>query len=93
MATAAGRPCRGRSLPSELGPEARAGLKVFTSLGGAVVGFILAWKGIMVTLDYFRRGVTVIGILNTPQFLLMAIIPIGGTAAAAGIYTADLAFI
>jgi len=59
-------------------PRTRAGFKAITYLGGAVVGFILAWKGILVTVDYFRRGVTLMGILDTPQFLLIAIIPIGG---------------
>jgi C4-dicarboxylate transporter, DctQ subunit len=63
---------------SKLGTRARAALDVFTSLGGAVIGFILAWKGALVTLDYFRRDVTVIGILDTPQYLLLAIIPVGG---------------
>jgi len=63
---------------SHLDPKRRSLLRAITSVGGVVVGFILAWKGALVTLDYFRRGVTVMGILNTPQFLLMAIIPIGG---------------
>ena len=61
-----------------LNPRVRAGLKTVTSLGGAIVGFVLAWKGSLVTVDYFQRDVTAIGILNTPQFLLMGIIPIGG---------------
>jgi TRAP-type C4-dicarboxylate transport system permease small subunit len=61
-----------------LNPRVRAALKSATSLGGAVVGFVLAWKGSLVTVDYFQRDVTAIGILNTPQFLLMGIIPIGG---------------
>ena len=61
-----------------LKPRVRAAFKAITSLGGAVVGFILAWKGSLVTVDYFQRDVTAIGILNTPQFLLMGIIPIGG---------------
>ncbi|MBM4350404.1 MAG: TRAP transporter small permease [Deltaproteobacteria bacterium] len=63
---------------SHLSPKTKAVFKSLTSIGGAVVGFILAWKGALVTLDYFRRGVTPMGILNTPQFLLMAIIPVGG---------------
>jgi len=50
----------------------------FTSLGGLAVGLVLAWKGTAVTIDYFQRDVTVIGILNTPQYVLMGIIPIGG---------------
>lgn len=61
-----------------LKPRGRAAFKTITSLGGAVVGFILAWKGSLVTVDYFQRDVTAIGILNTPQFLLIGIIPIGG---------------
>jgi C4-dicarboxylate transporter DctQ subunit len=62
---------------SRLSPSARTGLDAFTSLGGVIVGLILAWKGFFITLDYFHRHVTVIGILNTPQYLLMAVIPLG----------------
>lgn len=61
-----------------LKPRTSAGFRAVTSVGGAVVGFVLAWKGTLVTIDYFRRGVTLMSILNTPQFLLIAIIPIGG---------------
>ncbi len=63
---------------THLSPKRKAVFKSLTSIGGASVGFILTWKGALVTIDYFRRGVTTMGILNTPQFLLMAIIPIGG---------------
>jgi TRAP-type C4-dicarboxylate transport system permease small subunit len=59
-------------------PRIRAGFKAVTYVGGAVVGFVLFWKGLLVTLDSYQRGVTVIGILNTPQFLLVGIIPVGG---------------
>lgn len=59
-------------------PRTKALFKGITSLGGAAVGFVLAWKGCLVTIDYFERGVTVMGILNTPQYLLIGIIPIGG---------------
>jgi C4-dicarboxylate transporter DctQ subunit len=61
-----------------LPPRAKAVFKGITSFGGAIVGLILAWKGTAVTIDYFQRKVIVIGILDTPQFLLMAIIPLGG---------------
>lgn len=61
-----------------LNPKTKAAFKSLTSIGGAVVGLILAWKGSLVTFDYFNRGVATMGILNTPQFLLMAIIPVGG---------------
>ncbi len=36
-----------------LKPRSLAVLKTVTSLGGALVGFILAWKGALVTVDYF----------------------------------------
>ncbi len=63
---------------SNLRPKVRASLQAITSLGGVVVGFILTWKGALVTLDFYQRGVTMMGILSTPQCLLLAIIPIGG---------------
>jgi TRAP-type C4-dicarboxylate transport system permease small subunit len=59
-------------------PRVRSGFKAVTYIGGAVVGFVLFWKGLLVTIDSYQRGVTVIGILNTPQFLLVGIIPVGG---------------
>ncbi len=61
-----------------LSPKRRAVLRSVTSVGGAIVGFVLTWKGILITIDYFRRGVMAMDILNTPQYLLMAIIPVGG---------------
>jgi len=59
-------------------PRTKAVFKAITFVGGAVVGFILTWKGALVTIDYFQRNVMVMGILDTPQFLLIGIIPIGG---------------
>lgn len=61
-----------------LSPKQRRVLRSVTSVGGATVGFVLTWKGILITIDYFRRGVMAMDILNTPQYLLMAIIPVGG---------------
>lgn len=63
---------------SRMSNRTTALLDGFTSLGGLAVGLVLAWKGTAVTIDYFQRDVTVIGILNTPQYVLMGIIPIGG---------------
>ena len=59
-------------------PRTRAAFKAITFLGGVLVALILTWKGALVTIDYFKRDVLVLGILNTPQFLLIGIIPIGG---------------
>ena len=63
---------------SHLSHKQKAVLRSVTSVGGATVGFVLTWKGALITIDYFRRGVMAMDILNTPQYLLMAIIPIGG---------------
>jgi len=63
---------------NHLSSKQMALFKSATSVAGALVGFILTWKGTLVTLDNFTRGVVTMGILNTPQFLLIAIIPIGG---------------
>lgn len=60
------------------GERTRAGFKAVTSLAGIVVGCVLLIKGGMVTWDSYERGVTVMGILNTPQVFLMLIIPVGG---------------
>jgi TRAP-type C4-dicarboxylate transport system permease small subunit len=65
-------------LTGTLRPRRRAAFKAVTSVGGAAVSLVLAWKGAAVTVDYYLRKVTVIGILDTPQFLLMGVIPIGG---------------
>jgi len=64
-------------LTAVLNPGSARVSRLSTSLGGAVVGFVLAWKALWSRWTIFR-GVIAIGILNTPQFLLMGIIPIGG---------------
>jgi C4-dicarboxylate transporter, DctQ subunit len=60
-----------------LSPRRRALLKAATSVCGAFASIILTWKGAAVTIDYFVRKVTAIGILDIPQYLLMGVIPIG----------------
>jgi TRAP-type C4-dicarboxylate transport system permease small subunit len=64
-------------LTGALAPRRRAAFKAASSVCGAAVSLVLAWKGTAVTLDYFSRKVTVIGILNVPQYLLMGVIPLG----------------
>lgn len=66
-------------LTGALSPRRRALLKAATSVCGALASIILAWKGTAVTLDYFVRKVTVIGILNIPQYLLIGVIPVGAS--------------
>ncbi len=50
-----------------LKPRTSAGFKAVTSLAGALVGFVLAWKGSLVTIDYYQRGVTLMSILEHPS--------------------------
>ncbi|MBN1548851.1 MAG: TRAP transporter small permease [Syntrophaceae bacterium] len=63
---------------SNLKPRTAAGLRAVTSIVGALVSLVLAWQGSVVTIDYYQRDVTVIGILNTPQWMLLTVIPLGG---------------
>jgi TRAP-type C4-dicarboxylate transport system permease small subunit len=65
-------------LVGRLSPRPQAALKALTSVFGAAVGFVLAFNGTRVTLDYYHREVTSLGILNTPQYLLLMVIPLGG---------------
>lgn len=62
----------------KLNPKARSVMDVITSLFGLAVALILTWQGLAVTVDNFRRQVTVANVLNTPQFLLIGVIPLGG---------------
>ena len=63
---------------SNLKPRTAAGFRAVTSIAGALVSLVLAWQGAVVAIDYFQRDVTVMGILNTPQWLLLGVIPLGG---------------
>jgi len=63
---------------SNLKPRTAAGFRAVSSIFGALVSLVLAWQGSVVTIDYFQRDVTAMGILNTPQWLLLAVMPLGG---------------
>lgn len=65
-------------LVDALKPRAKEVLLGATSVLGALVGVLLVWQGTAVTLSMLRRGVRVTNILDTPQWLLMVIIPISG---------------
>jgi TRAP-type C4-dicarboxylate transport system permease small subunit len=60
------------------GPRTAAAAKAITSLFGAAVGLVLTWNGALVTVDQFQRAATTFGVLNTPQWLLTGVIPLGG---------------
>lgn len=63
---------------NNLKPRTAAGFRAVTSIAGALVSLVLAWQGAVVTIDYFQRDVTVMGILNTPEWMLLGVIPLGG---------------
>jgi TRAP-type C4-dicarboxylate transport system permease small subunit len=65
-------------LIAKLGPRGRRVFDVCTSVLGMVVGFVLLWRGAIVTLDFYSRGIKVFNILATPRYVLMAVIPVGG---------------
>ncbi len=65
-------------LVDALKPRAKEVLLGATSVLGALVGLLLVWQGTAVTVGMLRRGVRVTNILDTPQWLLMVIIPISG---------------
>ncbi len=61
-----------------LKPPARARLLGVTAVLGTIVSLIIFWWGLVITIDLARRNVLVTNILETPQWLLMLIIPVGG---------------
>ena len=61
-----------------LKPQARATILGVTSIIGTLVSLVIVIWGTVITADLFKRDVTVTNILETPQWLLMVIIPIGG---------------
>lgn len=55
----------------------RENLHILTSFVGGIVMLAYAYFGGMVTLDYFKRGVSALESLKTPMFLILMVIPIG----------------
>jgi TRAP-type C4-dicarboxylate transport system permease small subunit len=51
---------------------------MITSITGFVICSTIFWYGIKVTLDNYQRNITVINMLATPKFILLAVIPLGG---------------
>jgi TRAP-type C4-dicarboxylate transport system permease small subunit len=64
-------------LISKLGPRARRVFDTVTSVFGLVVALVLLWRGVLVTIDFYARGMKVFNILATPQYILLAVIPVG----------------
>ena len=62
---------------NRLSPKVQGLLNVVTSILGVVVCAILAWFSGQATWDSFRHGVTILGGIDYPKFIILAPIPIG----------------
>ncbi len=60
-----------------LSPKTRAGLNMIISLLVGALCLIMAYSGVVTTLDVYRRGVFTVTILEAPLALLVAVIPLG----------------
>lgn len=62
---------------SRLSSRARAVMNIITSIIAAVCCLVVTWYGVVVTWEYFQGGHYIWGVLRTPTFLVLAIIPMG----------------
>ncbi len=60
-----------------LGPRMQFLLGLITGLAAAIACLILFWFSLEVTLDSFQRGVVLRRVLQVPQYVLLAVIPLG----------------
>ena len=60
-----------------VGPRGRRGLDVLAAVLGLFVTGILTWRGIIVTADVAERGLRLWNVLQTPQWMLVVVIPLG----------------
>lgn len=64
-------------LLNRLNPRAQALLNMITSILCTIGCLIITWYGVRVTWDYFRSGYYFSTPLETPQFVILCVIPIG----------------
>ncbi|MBI2860771.1 MAG: TRAP transporter small permease [Chloroflexi bacterium] len=57
--------------------KSQAIVNMVASLVGAIVCLVIAWYGVKVTWESYQLGVRMLTELRTPQFLTVAIIPVG----------------
>jgi TRAP-type C4-dicarboxylate transport system permease small subunit len=62
---------------NRLNPRHRFFLNVSTSIVGAIIFAVLTWYGAKTTWVYYKMGYWMPTTLETPKFLVLAIIPIG----------------
>jgi TRAP-type C4-dicarboxylate transport system permease small subunit len=64
-------------LLNRMGRRKRNRVTAATSLLGCGVLLVLAYYGTLITVDYYRRNVPTIKYLKIPEFLVIAVIPLG----------------
>lgn len=62
---------------NKLEPNVRAISNIITSILGALVCLALTWFGTWVTIESFQLGYAMSSELETPEFIILSIIPIG----------------
>lgn len=60
-----------------LGPRLRFFADAITTTVATVVCVVLFWFSLGVTVESYQRGVTLMKILQVPEYLLLAVIPLG----------------
>ncbi len=64
-------------LVNRLGLRARFLLSVITTLAAAISCLVLFWFSLEVAVETYQRGVILRKVLQTPQYVLLAVIPLG----------------
>lgn len=64
-------------LLSRLGPRSNLLADVITTIVATVACLVLFWFSLGVTVESYQRGVTLMKILQVPEYLLLAVIPLG----------------
>ncbi len=62
---------------NQLNPGHQALLNMITSVISAIVCLVIAWYGVKATLESFQIGFRLETALQTPQFIVLAVIPVG----------------
>ncbi len=62
---------------NKLEPNVRAISNIITSILGALVCLVLTWFGTWVAIESFQLGYAMPSELETPEFIILSIIPIG----------------
>jgi C4-dicarboxylate transporter, DctQ subunit len=62
---------------SAVGPRVRTAFRYITTFVAASACLILFWFSLNATISYYQRDVVFMKVLNTPEYLILAVIPLG----------------